>query len=445
MIERPETGYATTVDGLSIAYQTWGDGANLVCVPGTASHLDLFWDLPGIPGRRLRERLGRVARCAFFDKRGTGLSDRSFGTGSLEDRMEDVRAVMDAAGMESATLLGISEGGPMAVLFAASCPERVDRLVVFGGYAVGRDVVTPERIRVYAEQWGSGTVMREHWCAGIGDLAELGRMERAMNTPRAIAEFMTLNGEIDVRPVLGTVTAPALVIETDDRVLAPGQVRPFVDISRELADGMPDARLELLPGRFHGTSDLADADRVIDLIEEFVTGSSPADRAGAVIDRVLSTVVFTDLVGSTRRAAVEGDQRWSRMLEDHDRICRDVLGRFRGRWVKSTGDGMLATFDGPARAIAAVEAIGRELRTLGLEIRAGVHTGEIELRGDDIAGLGVNIAARVMHEAGDGETWVSSTVPGLAVGSGIGFERRGAFELKGVPGAWELFAARTAA
>jgi class 3 adenylate cyclase len=438
-----ETRYSETRDGLSIAYQVFGDGPhNLVCVPGTASHVELFWELPGLPGRRLRERLASFARCVFFDKRGTGLSDRSLGTGSLEDRMEDVRAVTDVNGMDSAVLLGLSEGGPMSVLYAATFPDRVDKLILYGAYARGSDFVTPEVVEMFADNWGNGSIMHRVWCDGYGDRDALARIERATATPRAIAEFMALNGTIDVECVLGSVSVPTLVMEAADRQRAlSGPVLRFADVSREMAEKIPGARLELFDGSFHGTADVADADRVIDVIEEFVTGDTP-HRPGRVDDRLLATVVFTDLVGSTTRAAAEGDDRWMQLMDDHDRVCKRSVEEYHGRWIKSTGDGMLASFDGPARAILAAHKILDHLKPLGLNIRAGVHTGEIELRGDDIGGLAVNIAARVMDAARDGEVWVSPTVPGLTVGAGIEFTDRGRHELKGIPVSMELAAAR---
>jgi len=373
----------------------------------------------------------------FFDKRGTGLSDRSMGTGALEDRMDDVRAVMDANDMESAVLLGMSEGGPMSVLLAATYPERVDRLMLYGGFALGSDFLPPEMVQLLADNWGNGSVMQKVWCNGAGDLAELGRIERATATPRALGEFLALNATIDIRPVLSSVSVPTLVTETADRWV--GQVRT-ADLTRELAAGIPDARLELIEGTFHGTSDLAEADRVIDLIEEFVTGQVPGARDGFA-HRVLATVLFTDLVGSTRRASSEGDQGWMRILGQHDRVCHEVIDKFRGKWIKSTGDGVVATFDGPARAISAAQRIAEDVQSLESQIRAGVHTGEIELRDDDIGGRAVNIAARVMNAADDGEVWVSGTVPGLTIGSGIEFTNRGQHELGGVPGSWELYSA----
>ena len=432
MTNAPETRYATTVDGLSIAYQVFGDeGPNVVWVTGTASHVELFWELPGW-AHTLR-RLASSCRVAWFDKRGTGLSDRTLGAGSLEDRMEDIRAVMDAAGMESAVLIGLSESGAMCSLFAATFPERVDRLVIVASWA--HRPGDPSDAESLEQGWGQGWILQLIWAQGVRDMDLLGRIERAMGTPKSMAALYRANTEIDVRHVLPLVRVPTLVVHcTEDPIVS-------VAHGREVAAMIPGAQLVEVGGAFHGSGRPEDMGRYADAMERFVLGSEHA--AVPATDRVLSTVLFTDIVGSTDRAAAVGDARWAELLDDHDRICSRAVEDARGRIVKMTGDGVLATFDGPAAAITAASRMIDHLAVLDIHLRAGVHTGEVERRGDDIGGVGVNLAARVMSAAGDGEVWVSPTVPGLTVGAAVEFDSQGVHQLKGVPGDWELFHART--
>lgn len=432
-LRTPRTKYTTTTDGLSIAYQDLGgSGPDVVWVTGTASHVELFWELPGW-AHALR-RLSSVARVVWFDKRGAGLSDRTLGSGSLEDRMEDIRAVMDATGMATATIIGLSESGAICALFAATFPERVDRLILISSYAC--NPVLTESAPFFESHWGEGWLLEAIWAQGMADTELLGRMERAMGTPQSIASLFRANGRIDVRPVLPLVTVPTMVMACSRDPLM------SVEHSREIASLVPNAELVELPGEFHGSARVEDMDLWGDPIERFLLGSEPA--AAAPSERVLATVLFTDIVGSTERATAEGDARWAALLDDHDRICTRAVDEVRGRVVKMTGDGLLATFDGPATAIMAAHRMIDHLRVLGLHLRAGVHTGEVERRGTDIGGIGVNLAARVMGAARDDEVWVSSTVPGLTVGAPIEFEPAGSHTLKGIPGEWDLFSAQRA-
>lgn len=430
----PTTRYATTADGLSIAYQDLGgSGPAVIWVTGTASHIEMFWQIPG--WAHAIRRLASVSRFIWFDKRGSGLSDRTLGSGLLEDRMEDIRAVMDATGVESATLIGLSEGGAICAVFAAAFPERVQQLVLVGAYA--HNPALADFSTMFQESWGEGWLLETIWAQGMGDPDLMGQIERSMATPRAMAALMQANAAIDVRPVLPLVTVPTLVVHATDDPGIP------VAHAHELASLLPNATLVEIDAAFHGSARPEDMELWCDAIEPFVMGSAPRiERPG---ERVLATVLFTDIVGSTDRAATLGDTKWAELLDDHDRICTRVVESARGRVVKMTGDGLLATFEGPATAITVAHQMIDHLRVLGIHLRAGIHTGEVERRAQDIGGIGVNLAARVMSAAGDDEVWVSSTVPGLTVGAPIAFEARGPHDLKGIPGRWELFAARIAA
>ena len=440
----PEVRYARSGD-VHIAYQVTGDGPrDLVWVPGWVSNLQVMWEDPGYA--RFLRRLGSFARLILFDKRGTGLSDRVAidQLPTMEERMDDIRAVMQAAGSERAALFGASEGGPLCALFAASYPERTEALVMFGAYArwepdppdypygVPRDVV--EQFNRAAEAtWGDNAHLLQIWAPTVADdVAMQARWNRYLvqaASPAAASAFTRMNAEIDIRHVLPVIRVPTLVIHrTGDRLTD-------VRHSRYLAENVPSARYVELPGSDHLWF-VGDWEAVVEEVEEFLTGVRP----GREPDRVLTTVLFTDIVGSTRRAAALGDRRWQDVLSEHDRLVREELGRFRGREVKTAGDGFLATFDGPARAIRCAREIVEAVRDLGLEIRAGLHTGEIELVGDDIRGIAVHIGARVSGLAEPGEVLVSSTVKDLVAGSGIEFEDRGPHELKGVPDEWRLFA-----
>jgi pimeloyl-ACP methyl ester carboxylesterase len=436
-----ETRYAKSGD-VNIAYQVVGAGPlDLVLVPGFVSHLEYRWEDPGLA--RALTRLASFARLITFDKRGTGLSDRTAGLATLEERMDDVRAVMDAAGSERAALFGYSEGGPMSLLFAATYPERAAALVLYGTYA--RRSWAPDHPwgRTDEEwQWLLGTLERE-WGGAVGigtwapSAADDERFCRWWSTylrlgasPGAAMAVQRMNMEIDVRHVLASVRVPTLILHrTGDRITR-------VEEARALAARIAGARYVELPGEDH-IPWVGDADALVDEIEEFLTGV----RRGPEPDRVLATVLFTDIVGSTELAARLGDRRWRELLEAHHAAVRRELARFRGREVDTAGDGFLATFDGPARAVRCAGAIREAVRPLGIELRAGLHTGEIELLGDDIGGIAVHIAARVAALAGSGEVLVSSTVRDLVAGAGLQIEDRGTHAHKGVPDEWRMFAA----
>jgi pimeloyl-ACP methyl ester carboxylesterase len=440
---RPETRYATSGD-VHIAYQVVGDGPlDLVWVPGAVTHLEYEWEEPS--RARFLERLASFSRLIRLDKRGTGLSDRVSISElpTLEQRMDDVRAVMDAARVERAALFGVSEGGAMGLLFAATYPERTAALVLYGAqprFLRAEDYpwgVDPEQYeRVLAEtpgKWGRTDDRVLRLAPSLADDARHREWfftnQRLGASPGAAIALFRMNMQIDVRHVLPTVRVPTLVLHrTGDRMMP-------VEHSRYIAERIPGAKYVELPGIDHALY-AGDSDRILREIEEFLTGTHRAVEP----DRVLATVLFTDIVGSTERAAALGDRRWRDLLEEHHTVVRRELGRFRGREVRPTGDGFLATFDGPARAIRCAGSIVGAVRPLGVDIRAGLHTGEVELMGDDIGGIAVHLGARVAAEAGPGEVLVSSTVKDLVAGSGLQFDDRGAHALKGVPGQWRLFA-----
>ena len=435
---QPATRYAKSGD-LNIAYQVVGDGPlDLVLVPGFVSHLDLDWAEP-----RYAHFLGRLAsfsRLIMFDKRGTGLSDRPGGLPDLETRMDDVRAVMDTVGSERAALFGYSEGGPMSILFAATYPERTSALVLYGTYAKRRD---PDDDYPWAATWKQRQEYADQVEREWGSEADLGTMApsadeamvrwwrtraRASASPGAAKALILMNSQIDVRSILPSVQAPTLVLHRS------GDLDSKAEEGRYIAERIPRARFVELEGDDHAPS--VDPDQILDEVEEFLTGV----RRGPEPERVLATVLFTDVVGSTERASELGDRRWRALLGQHHAIVRRELDRFQGREVDTAGDGFLATFDGPARAIRCARAIGDGLRRLGLEIRAGLHTGECELLQDRVAGVAVHTGARVAAQAEPGEVLVSQTVKDLVAGSGIEFEERGTQVLKGVPGEWRLYA-----
>ncbi len=435
-----ETRYAKSGD-VHVAYQVVGsEGPDLVLVPGWVSHLESAWEEPALA--RFLNRVASFCRLILIDRRGTGLSDRITGVPSLEDRMDDVRAVMDAAGSEQAALFGISEGGPMCILFAATYPARTQSLVLFGttacvmrtdDYPIG---IPAERFEAFAEriaaEWGTG-VSGEIFAPSLaGDTAfrrTWARIERFSASPSGIQTLMRMLYETDVRHVLPSVRVPTLVLHrAGDRAMR-------VEGARYITDHVPDARYVELPGDDHFPW-VGDGDTLLDEVEEFLTGT----RATRDVDRVLTTILFTDIAASTARAADLGDRRWRDLLSSHDTLVRRELARFRGREVKQVGDGFLATFDGPARAIRCAGAIRDAVRALGIEVRAGLHTGECELTDDDVGGIAVHIGARVAVIAAPGEVLVSGTVKDLVAGSGFRFVDRGMHELRGVPGEWRLFA-----
>jgi pimeloyl-ACP methyl ester carboxylesterase len=439
-----ETRYAKCGD-LNVAYQAVGSGPiDLVYVPGWVSNIELMWEEPELA--RFLNRLASFSRLILFDKRGTGLSDRvpDDQLPTLEERMDDVRAVMDAVGSERAALFGHSEGGNMCVLFAATYPDRTVALVTLGVYAkrLWSDdypwAPTPEeRADAVAEVVGRwGTIDLSYYCPSrVGDERfgrDLATYFRRSASPGAAAALMQMNSQIDVREVLRTIQAPALVMHrTGDRDVN-------IEEGRYLAARIPAAKFVELAGDDH-IFWASDVDTVADEIEEFLTGARPLRDS----DRVLATVVFTDIVRSTETAAELGDRRWRAVLEAHDASARREIDRYRGRHVKTIGDGVLATFDGPARAVRSAVAIREAVRPLGIDIRAGAHTGECELLGDgDIGGIAVHTGARVAALAAPGEVLVSSTVKDLTAGSGLEFEDRGTHGLKGVPGEWRIYAVR---
>jgi pimeloyl-ACP methyl ester carboxylesterase len=439
---RPKTHYARSGD-VHIAYQVFGEGdIDVVVVHGLLSHLDLYWDWPLYA--RFMERLGSFARVIVFDKRGVGLSDRVSDLPSFPERMDDVRAVMDAAGSERAAVLGVSEGAPMALLLAATHPDRVGALVLHGGmartteaadypFAPSRDVamqVMSELIQPYLEE---ATLVEVFAPSIADDPREVDAWNRRMHasaSPSALHQLWLMATEVDVRDVLPAIRCPTLVMHRR------GDRAASVHGARWMAGRIPDAKYVELSGSDHFPW-IGDAEPVLGEIEEFLTGV----RGATTPDRVLLTVLFTDIVGSTRKAAELGDDAWKHLLEAHHGVVRQHLERFQGREVDTAGDGFLAVFDGPARAVRCAQGVAEAVRALGLEIRAGLHTGEVELRGDDVAGLAVHIGARIAAQAGPGEVLTSRTVKDLVVGSGIAFTDRGVHELAGVPDTWQVYAA----
>lgn len=439
----PAVRYAASGD-LSIAYQVVGNGpVDVIWVPGFVSHVEILWELP--LWRRLLDRLSSFARVVIFDKREQGLSDRTGAPPTLEDIAGDLGAVMDAAGSERATIVGLSEGGPAALLFAASHPQRVSGLALVGSYArLSRAPDNPagvpaEQLRGFVErvvaEWG-GPAALSLWfgaeAAGDPALAEWwARLLRAGTSPGGARALLRLYEDLDARPALSSISAPTLVVHGRDDALVPAA------LGRAVADAIPGARYLELPGP-HLPFAIDDGRAFAAAVEELVTGR----LAEPDPERVLATVLVTDIVGSTGQATALGDRAWRELLQRHDDASRREFERFRGREVKQTGDGFLATFDGPARAVRCAAAIRDALAPLGLLLRTGVHTGECELRGADVSGIAVHIAARVGAAAGPGEVLVSSTVHDLVIGSGLEFEERGERELAGVPGSWRLFMAR---
>lgn len=437
---RPKTKYAKSGD-VSIAYQVVGEGPlDIVVVPGFISHLDLQWEMVGFED--WVHRLASFGRVILFDKRGGGLSDRDVGDSTIEERMDDLRAVMDAVGSDRAALLGVSEGGPLSMLFAATYPERVQALVLCATFPTTDDAAYPGNARIrtgldkmrYAveEAWGEGKTLAAvapalaHVPAAI---EFLGRFERAALSPRAARRQLSWIYDIDVRAVACALHVPTLIVHRTHDALVP------VVGGRWLAEHVPGARYVELPGDDHSPW-MGDAGRLLDEVQEFLTGS----RGVVETERALATVLFTDIVGSTERAVSLGDRAWTDLLGRHHGIVRDQILRHRGIEQDTAGDGFLATFDGPARAVKCAASVRDAVQGLGLEIRAGVHTGECERVDDKIAGIAVHTGARVMAQAKPSEVLVSSTVKDLVAGSGLVFAERGTHVLKGIPGEWRLFA-----
>jgi class 3 adenylate cyclase len=432
----PKTQYAKSGD-VRIAYQVVGEGPfDLVFVPGFISNLDVAWEEPY--RARVWTRLAAFARLIMFDKRGTGLSDRAVGVPTLEERMDDVRAVMDAVGSQQAALFGISEGGAMSVLFAATYPERTRALVLYGTYGhFSSWVVPPDMIDAALDRmeknWGTGESIHLFAPSVASDETfklSWARFERLGASPSAVVALMRMNSEIDIRPILPTIRVPTFIIHRQ------GDVRVNVEAGRFMARQIPNAKYLELPGSDHALW-TGETERVLDAVEEFLTGSRSANES----DRVLATVLFTDIVNSTKRAETIGDRAWHDVLDRHNALVRREISRHRGHEVRTMGDGFLATFDGPARSIRCALAINEGVEALGLQVRAGLHTGEVEMTDDDLSGIAVHIASRVATMAKPGQVLVSNTVRDLVAGSNIRFHDEGSHSLKGLTESVRLFAA----
>jgi pimeloyl-ACP methyl ester carboxylesterase/class 3 adenylate cyclase len=439
---QPDTHYARSADGVRIAYQVLGDGPrDLVLVPGWIFNLEIVWEHPSF--EKFMKRLLRSFRVIMFDKRGTGLSDRDAATSAIEHRMDDVRAVMDAVGSEKASLMGWSEGGNIAALFAATAPERVECLVMYAAGARYRQA--PDYPIGFAPDYldFGRDILRNHWGEGFGayliapSRAQdesfrkwFGRFERLSVSPGHGEVMLEANMDLDTTEMLKVIKVPTLILHNTRDGFVP------VEFSRYIAEQMPDAKLVEMEGEDH-LFWFHNPDEVVGELESFILGARTDDE----YDRVLSTVVFTDIVDSTSQASSIGDARWRELLDTHDRLTRDNVHRFQGRIIKLTGDGALATFDGPARAVTCAARLQKALSSAGLQTRAGVHTGEIELRDDDVGGVGVHIAARIVDLAEPGEVLASRTVKDLSAGATIDFQDRGVHALKGLAEPWRLFAA----
>jgi pimeloyl-ACP methyl ester carboxylesterase len=437
----PPVQYAKNGD-VHIAYQVVGEGPpDLLFVTGAVGNLRLWWEEPGL--KRFWDRLASFCRLIIFDKRGMGLSDRgNFGT--LEDRMDDMRAVLDAVGSERATMFGLSEGGPLSVLFAATYPERTSGLILYGaevkeettddwpwGEATREEF--EDSMSTLVERWNDGSNFTKYFMPSAGEDERLSDWWRRLKVesfgPGDAIAYMRLSFEIDIRGVLPALTTPTLVMhQVGDQVCS-------VEGGRYLAKHIPGARYVELPGRDHVPWG-PEGEAIVAEMQQFLTG----DRTAPEPDRVLATVLFTDIVDSTRRAVELGDRRWKDLLETHHRTVRGEVERFRGRELDSAGDGIFASFDGPARGINCARSIVDSVKAIGLGVRAGLHTGECELVGEKLGGIAVHIGARVAAQADPGEVLVSRTVRDLVAGSGIEFRDRGVAQLKGVPGEWQLYA-----
>jgi len=432
--------YARSGD-VHIAYRIFGDGErDIVMIPGTLSHLEILWATAF--NQHLLKRLTAFARVIVFDKRGQGLSDRVVADQTLEERIEDVRAVMDAAGSKRATIYGWSEGGPMSLMFAATHPERATALVLYGTFASVKDEpwAAPreqwaEMLREWEARWGEGILLRLNAPSMADDpdaIEWCGRLERASASPGSIVALMWANYEMDVRHILPTIAIPTLVMHRTEDALIP------VAAGRYLAEHIPGARYTEIPGTDHTVTDSDTQDVIADKIEEFVTGALHRPEP----DRVLATVMFAYIEESRARAAEIGEQRWRDLLKSSYEVLRTELAAFRGRELKTKGDGLMATFDGPARAIKFACSAREKVRKLGLQIRTGLHTGECELIGDNVGGIAVDIAAWVTSIANPDEVLLSSTVKDLVAGSNLQFADRGMHTFEAVPGEWHLFNAR---
>ncbi|HEY7876094.1 MAG TPA: adenylate/guanylate cyclase domain-containing protein [Actinomycetota bacterium] len=437
-----------TNEGIHIAYRMWGDerserrggSGDFTYVPTWSSNLDLVDQLPAIA--RGIDRLSSFARLIMYDRRGSGLSDRLPGMATLEEGMSDLTAVLDAAGSEQTALCGFNESGPLCALYAATYPDRVSHLILYGTFATTmwheeypwgqKPEERAEQVFWITEMWGvkgAGALLSPGSAGDERFLDWASRWQRNSVTRDALPEYFRILEKTDVRHVLETIQVPTLVLHRTDDPIVP------VDNGRYLAEKIPGAKYVELPGTEH-VPFFGDWEAVADELEEFVTGS----RHPRESNRVLATILFTDIVGSTEKASALGDSRWRELLDSHDETTAALLERWQGRLVKATGDGLLATFDGPARAIRCASQMCARLSSLGLQVRCGLHTGEVEVRGEDVGGIAVHIGARVMELAQPGEILVSSAIPPLIAGSGVNFEERGSHTLKGVDGNWPVFA-----
>ncbi len=435
----PETRFAKC-DGIAVAYQTFGDGPDLVICPGWVTNVEYGWEVP--ERARFHEELARFARVTIFDKRGTGLSDRNVGAATLEERMDDLRAVMDASSIAKAHVLGVSEGGSMAMLFAATFPERVRLLLLFGTFACRRPqpdypwAPTPEKRQAFFD------AIEHHWheSMDISTIApsidrnpvsrrRLATYFRMSAGPQGALALARLNTEIDVRHVLPAIRVPTVVMHRE------ADADANVEEARYIASKIPDARLAVFPGDDHLVY-AGDLGPVVDEIRAVMTGV----RGRAEADRILATILFTDIVGSTALAASLGDRAWRARLQDHHAAIGRHVRAHRGRLVKFVGDGALALFDGPGRAVRCAQAVAADPGAPDIAVRAGVHTGEVEVMGDDAGGIAMHVAARVVSEAARGEVLATSTVRDLCAGSGLRFADRGLRELAGLSEPWRVFA-----
>ncbi len=429
-----QTRYARNGDA-RLVYQVFGDGPiDLVSFGGPALHIDVLWEYPGMA--HWYERMAGFARVLVYDRRGTGASDPLDGPLTLEGQMDDLRAVIQAAGFDRPAISVGGDAARIVLLYAATYPDEVRALSLNGASASGADsldeTMREQILDVVESSWGegrAGPLINPSLATDQVYLRWFAKLERTSMSPGVARRFVEFSLRSDVRAILGNIRVPTLVIHRRDDAFVPA------DRARELAAAIPGAKLVLLDG-VDNTVFAGDVDAYADEVEEFLTGSRPARDP----ERVLTTVLFTDIVDSTARAAELGDSVWRRLVDDHDRIAREEVQRERGRLVKGLGDGVLATFDGPARAIRAARAMQREAGAIGVSVRAGVHTGEVELMGDDLGGIAVHIGARISALADGGEVLVSSTVRELVIGSQLQFADRGAHELKGVPGEWRVYA-----
>jgi class 3 adenylate cyclase len=434
----PDTRYAGP-PGARVAYQLFGDGPlDLVVGTGPASNIDLIWEEPS--AARFYSGLGSFARVAIFDRRGTGLSDPIGEAPILEQQVADMKTVVDAAGMDRPAVLGVSAASTMAAMYAATHPARTAALVLVSAAPAGGTILEESARNVVLDEiensWGQGRMLAVYSPSNVDNerfRRWFGRYERNAVSPAMARHLVELALAIDLTEVLPTIQAPTLVMHRTGDLMVP------VSDGRRVAELIPGAKFAEFAGDDHFIYLGVNSDAIFEEIEEFLTGV----RRGREPDRVLSTVLFTDIVGSTEMAARAGDRTWRSTLHEHDRLVAAELERFRGRAVKTMGDGILATFDGPARAIRCAQALSeRAKQRLGLDLRAGLHTGEVEVMGDDVGGIAVHIGARVSALAGPSEVLVSGTVKDLVVGSDIEFEDRGTQPLKGVPGEWRLYAVR---